>query len=142
MSRAFRVTIERQDGVCAFDAADDEYLLYSMIDAGLASPMVCEQGWCLACAARLIEGEVDSSAALTHYPEDEAAGFVLICSALPRSDLVLRQHITETRREMTQLRTAHNLLARAYPPGERSGHRRGRAKAKKARNEDQQKPRS
>lgn len=89
--------------------------------------MICEQGWCLACAARLIEGEVDSSAALTHYPEDDAAGFVLICSALPRSDLVLRQHETETRREMTQMRIAHNLLARAFPPGKRSGHRRGRA---------------
>lgn len=127
MSRAFRVTLERLDGVWSFEAPDNEYLLYSLIDAGLESPMICEQGWCLACAARLIEGEVDSSAALTHYPEDDAAGFVLICSALPRSDLVLRQHETETRREMTQMRIAHNLLARAFPPGKRSGHRRGRA---------------
>lgn len=127
MSRAFRVTLERPDGVWSFDAPEGEYLLYSMIDAGLESPMICEQGWCLACAARLIEGEVDSSAALTHYPQDDAAGFVLTCSALPRSDLMLRQHETETRREMTQMRIAHNLLARAYPPGKRSGHRRGRA---------------
>ncbi|WP_163359868.1 2Fe-2S iron-sulfur cluster-binding protein, partial [Klebsiella aerogenes] len=68
MSWAFRVTLERPDGVWSFEAPDNEYLLYSLIDAGLESPMICEQGWCLACAARLIEGEVDTSGALTHYP--------------------------------------------------------------------------
>ncbi|MYM57539.1 2Fe-2S iron-sulfur cluster binding domain-containing protein [Thalassovita mangrovi] len=129
--RSFRVTLHRPDGSFSFDAPADEFLLYAMQDAGIESPLICEQGWCLACAAKLVEGEVDCSAALTNYPEDAQAGFVLLCSARPLSDLVLTQDIHETRREMTQHRIGLNQLARAYPPGARAGFRRGRAKPAK-----------
>lgn len=125
-ARRHRVTIERPDGDISFEADEEEYLLYSLMDAGHDSPHICEQGWCLACAARLIEGRVDLSDALTHYPEDDSAGFVLMCSARPLSDLRLSQHVTQTRREMTQQRVENNQLARAFPPGKRFGFRRGR----------------
>jgi len=128
-ARIHRVTLRRPDGQWAFDAREDEYLLYAMQDAGIVSPMICEQGWCLACAVELVEGQVDRSAALTNYPEDAAAGFVLLCSARPLSDLILTQDIHQTRRKMTQHRIGLNQLARAYPPGARSGFRRGRANA-------------
>jgi ferredoxin len=91
------------------------------------SPYVCEQGWCLACAARLKSGDVDRKDALTLYPEDIDAGFLLLCSTKPLSDLVLVQDGHATRREMTQQRIEHNQLARAYPPGARTRFRRGRA---------------
>lgn len=123
------ITLRRPDGEWQFEAPEGEYLLYAMQDAGIGSPMICEQGWCLACAARLVEGRVDRSAALTDYPEDAAAGFVLLCSTRPLSDLVLTQDIHQTRRQMTQHRIALNQLARAYPPGARAGFRRGRAVA-------------
>lgn len=123
----FRVTLKRPEGVFFLDAPSDDYLLYAMQDAGIESPFICEQGWCLACAALLVDGQVDRSAALTNYPEDAAAGFVLLCSSRPLSDLVLTQDVHETRRAMTQHRIAHNQLARAYPPGSRAGFRRGRA---------------
>lgn len=122
----FRVTLERPDGHWSFSAPEDEYLVYAMADAGIGSPVICEQGWCLACAARLVSGEVDRSAALTLYPEDAEAGFLLLCSTRPLSDLVLAQDIHETRRAMTQHRIDRNQLARAYPPGQRAGFRRGR----------------
>ncbi|WP_315705889.1 MULTISPECIES: 2Fe-2S iron-sulfur cluster binding domain-containing protein [unclassified Bradyrhizobium] len=125
----FHVRLERSDGTLTFKAAADEYLLYSMIDAGIESPFICEQGWCLACAARLLQGEVDRSAALTVYPEDAEAGFVLLCSTKPCSDLVLMLDEHQTRRDMMQHRIEHNQLARAYPPGTRSRFRRGRAAA-------------
>jgi len=125
--RRFRVTLHRPDGSFAFEAPESEFLLYAMQDAGIESPQICEQGWCLACAARLVSGEVDRSAALTNYPEDAEAGFLLLCSSRPLSDLVLSQDVHETRREMTQHRIGHNQLARAYPPGTRAGFRRGRA---------------
>lgn len=124
----FHITLERPDCAFQFEAPADEYLLYAMQDAGIESPQICEQGWCLACAARLVAGEVDRSAALTNYPEDAHAGFVLLCSTKPRSNLVLTQDVHETRREMTQHRIGLNQLARAYPPGARAGFRRGRAK--------------
>jgi ferredoxin len=126
-TRMFQVTLRRPDGDWTFAAPADEYLLYTMQDRGIESPAICEQGWCLACAAKLVSGEVDRSASLTNYPEDAKAGFVLLCSARPLSDLFLTQDIRETRREMTQHRIGHNQLARAYPPGVRSGFRRGRA---------------
>ena len=126
--RLHRVTLRRPDGKWGFEAPEDEYLLYAMQDAGIASPLICEQGWCLACAAHLVAGQVDRSAALTNYPQDAAAGFVLLCSARPLSDLVLEQDIHRTRREMTQHRIGLNQLARAYPPGARAGFRRGRAR--------------
>ena len=128
MSARFKVRLERPDGVFAFEAGADEYLLYAMIDAGVETPHICEQGWCLACAAVVTSGEVDRADALTHYPEDVASGFVLICSAKPRSDLSLFQDIRQTRRDMTQQRVTLGQLARAYPPAARAGFRRGRAK--------------
>ena len=48
------ITLRRPDGEWQFEAPEGEYLLYAMQDAGIASPMICEQGWCLACAARLV----------------------------------------------------------------------------------------
>lgn len=122
----FQVRLERPDGSYTFTASADEFLLYSMLDQGIESPLICEQGWCLACAALLVSGEVDRSAALTNYPEDAEAGFLLLCSTRPLSDLVLAQDIHETRRAMTQHRIGLNQLARAYPPGLRAGFRRGR----------------
>jgi ferredoxin len=124
--RSFTIRLERPDRILAFQAREDEYLLYSMVDAGIESPFICEQGWCLACAARLISGEVDRQDALTLYPEDVEAGFVLLCSTKPRSDIALVQDERQTRREMTQHRIERNQLARAYPPGARSRFRRGR----------------
>ncbi len=127
-ARRFHVRLERPGGTTTFEAREDEYLLYCMIDAGIESPYICEQGWCLACAARLKSGDVDRTEALTVYPEDVEAGFVLLCSTKPLSDLVLVQDEHETRREMTQHRIERNQLARAYPPGARFRFRRGRAR--------------
>lgn len=127
--RRFHIRLERPEGTRTFEAPEDEYLLYSMIDAGVGCPHICEQGWCLACAARLKSGDVDQKDALTLYPEDLEARFVLLCSAKPLSDLVLVQDEHETRREMTQHRIERNQLARAYPPGARFRFRRGRARS-------------
>ncbi|WP_316187822.1 MULTISPECIES: 2Fe-2S iron-sulfur cluster binding domain-containing protein [unclassified Bradyrhizobium] len=128
--RRFRIRLERPEGTFTFDAISDEYLLYSMIDAGIETPYICEQGWCLACAARLVSGNVDRSDALTVYPQDAEAGFLLLCSTKPCSDLVLMLDERQTRRDMMQHRIEHNQLARAYPPGARLRFRRGRAKAR------------
>ncbi|WP_315759616.1 MULTISPECIES: 2Fe-2S iron-sulfur cluster binding domain-containing protein [unclassified Bradyrhizobium] len=129
-AKPFRVRLERPNGIFSFDATADEYLLYAMIDAGIDSPYICEQGWCIACAARLLAGDVDRSGALTVYPEDVEGGFLLLCSTMPRSDLVLSQDERQTRRDMMQHRIEHNRLARAYPPGARTRFRRGRAAAR------------
>jgi len=84
--------------------AEDEYLLDAGVGAGLNLPYMCLQGWCTTCAGRLLAGEVDQSEARRYYPEDRAAGFVLLCSAHARSDLRIQTHQKEAMRNHRQAR--------------------------------------
>ncbi len=79
-------------------AGAEEYVLDAARRVGLGLPSLCEQGWDIACAAKVIEGKLDHSDARRYYPEDEAAGFALICVAKPLSDLRLRTHQTAAMR--------------------------------------------
>ena len=89
------ITPERQ---VETEAADDQYLLDAAAAAGLELPFMCLQGWCTTCAGKLLEGKVDQSEARRFYPQDAAAGFVLLCSAYARSDLRILTHQKEAMR--------------------------------------------
>jgi ferredoxin len=80
-------------------AAHEEHILDAARRAGLDLPSACEIGWDLACACRVLAGDFDNSDARRYYPEDAEAGFALICTAKPRSDLVIRTHQREAMRE-------------------------------------------
>jgi ferredoxin len=77
------------------EVRDDQYVLDAAAAAGLELPFMCLQGWCTTCAGRVLEGKVDQSEALRIFPQDEAASFVLLCSAFPRSDLRILTHQKE-----------------------------------------------
>ncbi|HEY0606958.1 MAG TPA: 2Fe-2S iron-sulfur cluster-binding protein [Herpetosiphonaceae bacterium] len=95
----WRVHIALPDGSTAtVMVGADEYILDAAARAGLVLPSLCRQGWCIACAARLCSGEVDQTDALRYYPQDRAAGFVLLCTARPRSDLSIVSHQSEALR--------------------------------------------
>jgi ferredoxin len=49
---------------------------------------------------------VDQSEALRYYPQDEAAGFILLCSAYPRSPLRI---LINQKEPMRANRQAHGL---------------------------------
>lgn len=75
----------------AFDAAPDEPILDAAFRARLSLPHSCRGGSCGSCRARLVRGEV-------HYPRgvplglapgDADAGWVLLCRAHARSDVVV-----------------------------------------------------
>ena len=70
----------------------DRFVLDAAREQGVVLPSLCEQGWCCACAVRVLEGCLDQSASRRFYPEDRAAGFALICTGRPRSDLRLQTH--------------------------------------------------
>jgi len=82
--------------------AEDEYVLDAGVAAGLNLPYMCLQGWCTTCAGRLFSGDVDQSEARRYYPQDRAAGFVLLCSAHARSDLRIETHQKDAMREHRQ----------------------------------------
>lgn len=87
---------------------EDECLLSAAAKAGLDLPFTCLQGWCITCAGRIEEGRVDQSEAVRVFPEDEEAGYVLLCSAYPRSDLRIRTHQKAALREHRRM---HGLPA-------------------------------
>jgi len=86
----------------------DQYILDAAALNHIQLPSICRQGWCLTCAAKVLSGVVDDSAARVYYDEDRAACFALLCRGLPRSDLHLRTHAAT---EMRQHRKALGLPA-------------------------------
>jgi ferredoxin len=75
----------------------DEPILVTAYREGLDElPSTCLQGWCLTCAGRVENGgEWDQSLSRRYFPQDHEAGFILPCTARPRSDLVIRTHQRE-----------------------------------------------
>jgi 3-ketosteroid 9alpha-monooxygenase subunit B len=60
-------------------------ILRAVLDAGLAAPYSCEEGFCGCCVAKLHKGVVDMDADDALTPEEKARGFVLTCQAKPRT---------------------------------------------------------
>ena len=105
---SFRVELRTPDGVHTIECGENEFIWNVAARGGITLPAICHQGRCLTCAARLIEGDLDQSAAVSYFPVDRSAGFVLLCTARPRSDLVLETHQQWAMRDH---RKAHGLPA-------------------------------
>jgi ferredoxin len=68
--------------------SETETVLSRCIEEGIAQEYSCRVGMCLACSAKIVEGEVTQPAArgLTDREKEE---FALTCMARPQSDLTL-----------------------------------------------------
>jgi ferredoxin len=104
----YDVTFVTEAKEVTVEVGDNQYLLDAAIAAGLDLPYMCLQGWCTTCAGKILEGATDQSEALRIYPEDEEAGFVLLCSAFPRSNLRILMNQKE---QMRAHRRAHGRPA-------------------------------
>jgi ferredoxin len=91
-ARTFTVSLEMPEGPRSFLCGEREYLWDAAARNGIMLPAICHQGRCLTCAGKLLSGQVDQSDANAYYPADEAAGFVLLCRARPRSDVRILTH--------------------------------------------------
>jgi len=109
--KTYEVKLITPEGEVRLEVGEDEYILDAAFEAGYNLPSMCLQGFCLTCASRLLNGEVDQSDAIRYYPEDKEAGFVLICSAKPRSNLCIKTH---QKKEMQNQRDEYGL---PYPRG-------------------------
>jgi ferredoxin len=93
LSESFTVWVRLPDGtVRSFEVGAEEYILGAARRVGLHLPSVCEQGWCISCAARIVTGEVDQSDSRRYYAQDREARFALLCTAKPRTDLRIVSH--------------------------------------------------
>jgi len=88
----FRVVLETPEGERSFLCNGNEFIWDAAARNGISLPSICHQGRCLTCAARLLSGAVDQTSANSYFPEDKQAGFVLLCTAKPRSEVHVRTH--------------------------------------------------
>jgi ferredoxin len=97
--QAYDVTLVTPSGPRLIRARSTEHIWDEAKSAGLNLPAICHQGRCLTCAGKLLEpGEFDPSDAVSYYPQDREAGFILLCTAKARSNLHLHTHMqTEMR---------------------------------------------
>lgn len=68
--------------------ADTEPILRPCIDQGITLEYSCRVGMCVACTAKIHEGEVAQPAAHA-FTEEERQDYALTCVARPQSDLKL-----------------------------------------------------
>src|SRR5712671_6135359 len=89
----FQITLETPSGSRTIGVSPRDHILDAAERSGIVLPFICRQGRCLTCAGVVIgDGDFDSSDADMYFPEDRAAGFTLLCTAKPKSDLVIRTH--------------------------------------------------
>lgn len=70
--------------------SDKQTILSRCIEEGIAQEYSCRVGMCLACSAKIVEGEVEQSVAVARgLTEEEAEEYALTCMARPLSDLTL-----------------------------------------------------
>jgi len=72
--------------------SEKQTILSRCIEEGIAQEYSCRVGMCLACSARILEGEVEQTVAVARgITEEEAEEYALTCMARPKSDLKLRR---------------------------------------------------
>lgn len=98
-ARAFDIILVTPYGLRTIRARATEHIWDEAKSAGINLPAICHQGRCLTCAGKLVEpGEFDPGDAVSYYPQDREAGYVLLCTAKARSNLRIRTHMqTEMR---------------------------------------------
>ncbi len=112
MSDTFNVTLVTPRGEFRISVARDQHIWDAAKEAGITLPAICHQGRCLTCAGRLLEpGEVDQSDSDQYFPEDREAGYVLLCTGKPRSDLRIQTH---QQTAMRKFRVSRGLPAPYY----------------------------
>jgi p-cymene methyl-monooxygenase electron transfer component len=94
-SKAAPRKVEVQPGGQAFAVSAGETVLESALKDGLAYPHDCTVGTCGTCRTMLISGKVDAITPFSYTlsKEELAAGYILACQAVPKTDLVVEVEI-------------------------------------------------
>ncbi|MFW5900717.1 MAG: 2Fe-2S iron-sulfur cluster-binding protein [Halodesulfurarchaeum sp.] len=74
------------------EVAETETVLDAAIREGISQEYSCRVGMCLACSAKIVDGEVTQPAA-RGLTEAEATDYALTCMARPKSDLTLERGV-------------------------------------------------
>jgi len=97
----------------SISVAEDQPVLVAAQLAGLPLPHSCRSGRCGSCRARLLEGRIEyaGAAPLGLTAQESREGYVLLCQALPRSDLVLEARLIQSA-ALAEIKTLPARIAR------------------------------
>lgn len=70
--------------------SEKETILSRCLEEGIGQEYSCRVGMCLACSAKIVDGEVTQPAARA-LTDEERNEYALTCMARPQSDLVLER---------------------------------------------------
>ena len=105
----YLITLETPEGDRTFRCSPNEFIWNAAAHNRIVLPAICHQGRCLTCAGRLLAGTVDQTSSNSFFPQDREAGFVLLCTGKPRSDVRIRTH------QQLQMRQHRALLGLPAP---------------------------
>jgi len=86
--KTFQVVISNRNNL-TIEVAEDQAIIDAVEAAGHLLPIACRYGGCITCAAKLIEGRVRQPNATAINSRQSKAGYILLCVARPKTDLVL-----------------------------------------------------
>lgn len=87
MSNTYQVEVTYQGTPHTLTVSEDQTILAAALEQGVEIPYSCNAGVCTTCAAVIKEGTVDQPDSMGINAELQSKGYVLLCSAYPRSDL-------------------------------------------------------
>jgi ferredoxin len=99
---SYVIVLETPEGEYRFECGRNDFIWNAAARNGIRLPSICHQGRCLTCAGRVLSGNFDQSRADTYFPQDRDAGFILLCTAKPLSDLRILTHQQWQMREHRQ----------------------------------------
>jgi ferredoxin len=89
MSTTYTVTINHNGATSTVQVPADQTILQVALDSGIELPSSCLAGVCTTCAAKVVSGTVEQPDAMGVSSELQAEGYVLLCTAYPRSDVTV-----------------------------------------------------
>jgi p-cymene methyl-monooxygenase electron transfer component len=100
--------VRNEAGGQSFEVQPGETVLERALKDGLAYPHDCTVGTCGTCRTKLITGKVDAITPFSYTlsKEELAAGYILACQAVPKSDLVVEVEIASGAAVIASTQTA------------------------------------
>lgn len=96
MTKTHNVEIRHQGKSYTLEVPEDQKILRAAYAAGIDLPSSCNAGVCTTCAAQIINGgKVDQTDGMGVSPELQSDGYVLLCVAYARSNLIIESEKEE-----------------------------------------------